>query len=60
MTMIEFARFVNQQDVICAYNWDAGNSAALYFNGEKINDPENPDMRQLSDILYFASAGEGE
>ncbi len=60
MKMNEFAKFVNQQGVICAYNMDGGDSAALYFNGLKINDPENPNMRELSDLVYFASAWDGE
>ena len=60
MLMKEFAEFVGRQGVLCAYNLDGGNSAALIFGGEKINDPENPDLRELSDIIYFASAWEGD
>ena len=60
MKMMEFARFVARQGVTCAYNLDGGNSATLFFHGQKINDPDNPDLRDMSDIIYFASAWEGD
>ena len=29
-------------------------------DGKWINDPENPNMRELSDLVYFASAWYGD
>lgn len=52
----EWREFVAAMDDIqVAYNLDGGDSAFLYFNFQKINDPENDNPRQLSDIIYFAS-----
>lgn len=39
-----------------AYNLDGGSSCTLVFKNAKINAPTNPKIRQLSDIIYFASA----
>lgn len=39
-----------------AYNLDGGDSTQLLFLGEKVNDTENPDLRAICDIIYFASA----
>ena len=56
MTLPQFAEFVARQDVLLAYNLDGGNSCALVFHGEKINDRDNQELRDLADIVYFASA----
>lgn len=58
MTIRQFAKFVQAQGVQHAYNLDGGNSTMLVFNGEKINDVENPKVRDIADIIYFASAAE--
>ena len=60
MTLYQFANLVARQNVQTAYNLDGGNSAMLIFNGEKINDPDNPDTREICDIIYFASAYPGD
>lgn len=56
MTLDQFARFVSKQGVRVAYNLDGGNSAAMVFRGAKVNDVGNPNLRDLADIVYFASA----
>jgi len=58
MTIRQFAKFVQAQGVVNAYNLDGGNSTMLIFNGEKINDVDNPKARDIADIIYFASAAE--
>lgn len=58
MTIRQFAKFVQDQGVKHAYNLDGGNSTMLVFNGEKINDINNPKARDIADIIYFASAAE--
>lgn len=39
-----------------AYNMDGGYSTTMVLNGEKINSPDNGVCRDISDIVYFASA----
>ena len=60
MTLVQFANLVAKQQVQTAYNLDGGNSSMMIFNGVKVNDPENPDTRDICDIIYFASAWRGE
>ena len=60
MTLEQFANVVAKQDVVTAYNLDGGNSSMMIFGGNKINDTENPDARDICDIIYFASAWPGE
>jgi len=55
-TLPQFARVVASMGVKTAYNLDGGDSTMLIFNGEKINDPGNNSAREISDIVYFASA----
>ncbi len=50
-------------DLVCsfegienAYNLDGGSSVTLVFKNKKVNSPDNPKRRPLSDIIYFASA----
>lgn len=56
MTLLEFAHLVKEEGVQTAYNLDGGNSCMMFFNGEKINDMESEYSREISDIIYFASA----
>ena len=49
----------SMDDVQVAYNLDGGDSAFLYFNGKKINNPEFENERMISDIIYFASVWPG-
>ena len=59
MKLKQFANLVAKQGVQTAYNLDGGNSCMMIFGGEKINDPDNPDTRDICDIIYFASAWPG-
>jgi len=60
MTLERFATLVARQGVTTAYNLDGGDSTMMIFNGEKINDPDNRNTRDICDIVYFASAFQGE
>ena len=60
MTMDQFRAVVAAQNVQIAYNLDGGDSTMLIFNGVKLNDPENPNTRDIADIVYFASAYDAE
>ena len=47
---------VTDYDIRVAYNIDGGGSATMVFAEEKINSLTNPKVRDLCDIIYFASA----
>lgn len=56
MTMANFAEYVQSlfPDCILAYNLDGGGSTNVIVNNVRIH--KNTDARNISDILYFASA----
>jgi exopolysaccharide biosynthesis protein len=56
MTMADFAEYVQSlfPDCILAYNLDGGGSTNVIVNNTRIH--KNSDARNISDILYFASA----
>lgn len=58
MTLEEFAAFIAEKcpDAIVAYNFDGGGSTNLILNGKKIC--KTPGLREITDIIYFASAEE--
>ena len=58
LTMEQFADFVAQQcpDAIIAYNLDGGGSTNLVMNNRRIC--KTPGLREITDIIYFASAEE--
>lgn len=56
LNLTQFSSLVASFGVQNAYNLDGGDSTIMVFNGQKINDVRNPDTRQISDIVYFASA----
>lgn len=60
MSLEEFATYIAELFPECkvAYNLDGGGSTNVIFNNERIH--KNLDLRKISDILYFASAREGE
>lgn len=60
MTLRQFANLVRSLGAVQAYNLDGGDSTMLIFNGEKVNDVRNMSTRDISDIIYFASAWDGE
>ena len=56
MSMSTFAEYIQSlfPDCLLAYNLDGGGSTNVIFNGKRIH--KNTDARNISDILYFASA----
>ena len=56
MKLKTFATLCQEEGAITAYNLDGGNSTMLYFHGKKLNHPEEPKFRDITDIVYFASA----
>ena len=56
MTLQEFADYIAYlfPDCVMAYNLDGGGSTNVVLKGERIH--TTPGHRQISDILYFASA----
>lgn len=56
LTLLAFARLCSQEDVQTAYNLDGGDSAMLYFHGDRINGKPNKSVRKLQDVIYFVSA----
>ena len=58
-TIEEFADIMYQLGCKQAYNLDGGNSATLVFNGQVFNE-KAADERDVQDIIYFATAVDGE
>ena len=58
MTLGEFTDMLATLPIQTAYNLDGGNSAMLMTGQSKLN--YNPTTRELSDIIYFASAWPGK
>ena len=56
LTLESFARLCSQEGVQTAYNLDGGDSALLYFHGNRINSKPNGSVRKLQDVIYFVSA----
>ena len=56
LTLQQFADLCAAQGVQTAYNLDGGDSTMMIINGEKINDVYNQSVREIADIIYFASA----
>ena len=58
MDLQTFAEYIHElfPDALCAYNLDGGGSTNLFVNGKRIH--KNPDVRQICDIIYFATAAE--
>ena len=59
MTLYEFTDLVASLGVQTAYNLDGGDSAIMVLGGKKVNEPELDNIRNLYDIIYFASAWDG-
>lgn len=59
VTIEEFADIMDQLGCKQAYNLDGGNSATIVFNGKVFN-AKDADERDVQDIIYFASAADGE
>lgn len=56
LTLQEFADFCASQGAQIAYNLDGGDSTMMIIRGKKINDVYNQSVREIADIIYFASA----
>ena len=57
LTIAQFAEFVYSfGNIQNAYNLDGGSSSTIVFNGAKINGLSTGKVRQISDIIYFATA----
>lgn len=56
LTIEEFSNVVVKLGVESAYNLDGGNSTMMMFNDAYINADLADSMREISDIIYFASA----
>ena len=59
VTMQTLANFMQQIGCQQAYNLDGGNSSALVFHNQLLTVKEG-DERSINDIIYFASATDGE
>ena len=60
MDLLQFAQLTKELGAITAYNLDGGDSTIMIFNGQKVNDKDNANTRDISDIIYFASAWDGK
>lgn len=56
----DFATLCQKEGAKIAYNLDGGYSTTLYFNGERLNAQKKVNFRDIPDIIYFASAWNGE
>ena len=57
LKLSEFAQLCAEEGVQTAYNLDGGDSAMLYFHGNRINDYKPiSSVRKLQDVIYFVSA----
>lgn len=55
-TITEFAQWLRREGIDKAYALDGGQTAAIVMNGQVINSVDFGQQRQVSDILYFATA----
>lgn len=55
-----FASICRDEGALVAYNLDGGKSASLIFRGELQNKTPQKNTRDVPDIVYFASAWNGE
>ena len=60
MDLLQFAQLAKELGAVTAYNLDGGDSTMMIFDGQKINDKQNANTRDISDIIYFASAWDGK
>lgn len=55
LTIEQLANLCKDLGAIQAYNLDGGNSAAVIFHGEKINNVNNTKRRMIGDCVYFCT-----
>ncbi len=56
VTATKMAQIMQEKGVRFAYNMDGGQTATLMFNGSVFNEVSYGGQREVSDILYFATA----
>ena len=56
----DFAQLCKDEGAQIAYNLDGGLSTSLYFHHERLNGQRKVTFRDIPDIVYFASAWNGE
>ena len=56
----DFAKLCQAEGAQIAYNLDGGLSTTLFFNNKRINEQKKVNFRSIPDIVYFASAWNGE
>lgn len=56
----DFATLCQREGAKIAYNLDGGLSTTLYFNNQRVNEQKRVNFRSIPDIVYFASAWNGE
>ena len=56
----DFAKLCQAEGAQIAYNLDGGLSTTLFFNNKRINEQNKVNFRSIPDIVYFASAWNGE
>lgn len=59
-TLAQLAEMLKRLGVENAYNLDGGNSTMVMFKGDYVNRINEETMREISDIVYFASAWKEE
>ncbi len=60
LPMADFAKVCADEGALIAYNLDGGISTTIYFNHERVNKNDKINFRDIPDIIYFASAWNGE
>lgn len=55
MTLPELAAFMKELGCVNAYNLDGGNSACVVLHGIKMNAMNSSKVREVGDIIYFAT-----
>ena len=56
MTMKDFAKYLQGRGIHTAYGMDGGQTATIVTGGELMNDVDYGGERDISDIIYFATA----
>ncbi len=60
LPLAALAKVCAAEGAVTAFNLDGGLSTTLYFNHERVNKNEKLNFRDIPDIIYFASAWNGE
>ena len=60
LPMPDFAKVCMDEGAQTAFNLDGGMSTSLYFNHQRVNAQKKVNFRLVPDIIYFASAWNGE